>query len=85
MGVAIFATQNMNLVTIVFLNLRSIPVPLGLVLVCCGGLGGLCFTICQKIDWGAGEPPIDTTYRYTPPRSKPKVDDWEEPWSDDWG
>ncbi len=89
MGVAIFATQNITLVSIVFLWFRSVPIPLGLVLISCAGLGGICFTLLQQLDWSDANfiPKTDqyqTTYRYTPPRSKPPKDDWEEPWVDDW-
>lgn len=90
MGVAIFATQNIALVTIVFLWFQSVPVPVGLVLISCAGLGGICFTLFQQLEWSEVDfipqaKPADTTYRYTPPRSKPSQDDWEEPWQDDWG
>ncbi|MCA1903354.1 MAG: hypothetical protein CV045_05250 [Cyanobacteria bacterium M5B4] len=87
MGVAIFATQNITLVTIGFLWFRSVPVPLGLVLVSCAGLGGICFTLFQQLDWQAVDfsPKPNTTYRYVPPRSRPVKDDWAEPWEDDWG
>ncbi|MFN3360132.1 MAG: hypothetical protein ACK421_01690 [Pseudanabaenaceae cyanobacterium] len=89
MGVAIFASQNLTLVTIGFLWLQSIPLPLGLVLISCAGLGGVGFTLVQELDWSLPQldfspPKTDTTYRYVPPRSQPPQDDWQEPWDDDW-
>ncbi|MCS6959804.1 MAG: LapA family protein [Pseudanabaenaceae cyanobacterium SKYGB_i_bin29] len=88
MGVAIFASQNLSPVSISFLWFQSIPLPLGLVLISCGGLGGVCLTVLQEMDWSLPQldfsPQRDTTYRYVPPRAQPPQDDWQEPWDDDW-
>ncbi len=48
MAVAIFATQNMGLVEVKFINLTSIPVPLGLALVSSAGLGAVAMTLWQS-------------------------------------
>jgi hypothetical protein len=47
MAIAIFATQNISLVSIRLLNFESIKLPLGLVLVSCGGLGGIFINFWQ--------------------------------------
>ncbi len=47
MAIAIFATQNTYLVNIRFLSLESIKLPLGLLLVFCGGLGAIFVTFWQ--------------------------------------
>lgn len=49
MGIAIFATQNQSLVQVNFLNLTSIQVPLGLVLVSSAGMGAIALSIWQSI------------------------------------
>jgi hypothetical protein len=46
-AIAIFATQNTYLVNIRFLSFESIKLPLGLVLVFCGGLGATFVTFWQ--------------------------------------
>ncbi len=48
MGVAVFATQNMQLIEIKFINLTSIPMPLGLALVSSGGLGAVAMALWQS-------------------------------------
>ncbi|AFY71409.1 hypothetical protein Pse7367_3161 [Thalassoporum mexicanum PCC 7367] len=47
MGVAIFASQNLTLVTIKLFIFESIRLPLGLVLVTCAGAGGVVATLWQ--------------------------------------
>ena len=100
MGVAIFATQNIDLIEVKFINLTSIPVPLGLALVSSAGLGALALTLWQSQTGFSGT-------RGTKPRSKsqkqpPKdgyrasaretaydtdyddEDDFDDPVDDDW-
>jgi len=45
MGLAIFSSQNINPVTIKFLSLESIKLPIGLVLIFCAGLGAVALTL----------------------------------------
>lgn len=45
MGLAIFSSQNIDLVTVKFIYLESIKLPLGLVLVFCAGLGATTMTL----------------------------------------
>ncbi|NJK33503.1 MAG: DUF1049 domain-containing protein [Oscillatoriales cyanobacterium SM2_2_1] len=91
MGVAIFATQNQELVTVHFLYAESIRVPLGLVLIGFGGGGGVLWALgalgrspqiavpAQKIT-PPGEPVRDR------PKPSPRiVNDWDEGLDDDWG
>ncbi len=47
MGTAIFAGQNLQLVSVKLLVFASVGVPLGLVLVACAGLGGIVVTLFQ--------------------------------------
>ncbi|AFY74858.1 Protein of unknown function (DUF1049) [Synechococcus sp. PCC 7502] len=47
LGVSIFATQNQQIITLKFLNLESINLPLGLVLIFSAGLGTIVTTILQ--------------------------------------
>ena len=47
MAIAIFATQNTNLVNLRLFNLESIKLPLGLLLVFCGGLGAVFINFWQ--------------------------------------
>lgn len=47
MGVAIFATQNIFMVSLKFLAFQSINLPLGLVLVFSAGLGAILMTMLQ--------------------------------------
>ena len=44
-GLAIFSSQNINLVTVKFLSFESIKVPIGLLLLFCVGLGANCINI----------------------------------------
>lgn len=91
MGVAIFATQNQELVTVRFLNAESIRVPLGLALIGFGGGGGVLWAVgalgrspqttipAPKITSPSGEPVRDR------PKPSPRViNDWEEGIDDDW-
>ncbi len=90
MGVAIFATQNMELVEIKFISLTSIPMPLGLALVSSAGLGAVAMTLWQS----QADPP-----KRKSPQSSPKdtsratskktrtvydEDDFDDPVEDDW-
>jgi uncharacterized integral membrane protein len=50
-AVAIFASQNIQTVSISFLVWQSINLPLGLVLVFCAGFGGLVATVIQTLNW----------------------------------
>ncbi len=52
-AVAIFASQNLQLVSINFLIWQSVNLPVGLVLVVCAGLGGLAVTILQILSWSS--------------------------------
>lgn len=45
MGLAIFSSQNINPVTVKFLSLESIKVPVGMLLICCAGLGAVAMTL----------------------------------------
>jgi uncharacterized integral membrane protein len=47
MSVAIFASQNLTLITIKLLAWESVRLPLGLVLVACAGAGGVLVTFLQ--------------------------------------
>jgi hypothetical protein len=47
MAIAIFATQNTNLVNLRLFNLESIKLPIGLLLVFCGGLGAVLINFWQ--------------------------------------
>ncbi len=47
MAIAVFATQNTNLVNLRLFNLESIKLPLGLLLVFCGGLGAVLINTWQ--------------------------------------
>jgi len=47
MAIAIFATQNTNLVNLRLFNLESIKLPLGLILVFCAGLGAVVINLWQ--------------------------------------
>ncbi len=44
MGLAIFSSQNISPVTVKFLSLESIKVPIGLLLISCAGLGAVAIT-----------------------------------------
>jgi len=44
-GLAIFSTQNINLVTFKFLSFESIKIPIGLLLIFCVGLGANCINL----------------------------------------
>jgi len=57
MGVAIFATQNTLTVSLKFLTLQSINLPLGLVLVFSAGLGAVAITMIQVAR--SNQPQID--------------------------
>ena len=48
MGLAIFSSQNIYLVTVKFIYLESIKLPLGLVLVFCAGLGAIAMTLLME-------------------------------------
>ncbi len=61
MGVAIFATQNTLLITIKFLAIESINLPLGLVLVFSAGLGAIAMTTWQNTQVIESEPPMPST------------------------
>jgi hypothetical protein len=45
MGLAIFSSQNINLVTVRLASLESIKVPIGLLLIFCAGIGAILTTI----------------------------------------
>ncbi|PZU98795.1 MAG: hypothetical protein DCE90_03015 [Pseudanabaena sp.] len=44
-GLAVFSSQNINLVTVKFLSFESIKIPIGLLLLFCIGLGANCINI----------------------------------------
>jgi hypothetical protein len=48
-GLAIFSSQNISPVTVKFLSLESIKVPVGLLLICCGGLGAVATTLIMTL------------------------------------
>lgn len=92
MGTAIFATQNTTLVTVQFLMLTSIRVPLGLLLVSSAGLGAMAVTV-----WQTGKNfPGRRKPQKAPPRSEPsptaeddfddydEEDDFDDRGNDDW-
>lgn len=47
MAIAIFATQNTYLVSVRLFNFESIKIPLGLLLICCTGLGAVFVNLWQ--------------------------------------
>jgi hypothetical protein len=47
MAIAIFATQNTNLVNLRLFSFESIKLPLGLLLIFCAGCGATCITLWQ--------------------------------------
>ncbi len=49
MAIAIFATQNTNLVNLRLFSFESIKLPLGLLLIFCAGFGATCITIGQTV------------------------------------
>jgi lipopolysaccharide assembly protein A len=57
MAVAIFAIQNLQLVSISYLAWRSISLPAGLILITCAGLGSLVVTILQILVSNPGSNP----------------------------
>ena len=58
MAIAVFATQNTNLVNLRLFNLESIKLPLGLLLVFCGGLGAVLINIWQtSLSFALPSPP----------------------------
>jgi len=96
MGVAIFATQNMSLVEVRFINLSSIPVPLGLALVSSAGLGAVAMTLWQSqtssktpvshrakpSGKSATQAQKDSFRAYDPDYDE--ADDFDDPIEDDW-
>ncbi len=96
MGVAIFATQNMGLVEVKFINLTSIPVPLGLALVSSAGLGAVAMTLWQSIVSNRPKPSGKSTkqrqqdsFRDSARKSAydpdyDDADDFDDPIEDDW-
>jgi hypothetical protein len=49
MAIAIFATQNTNLVNLRLFSFESIKLPLGLLLIFCAGFGATCITFGQTL------------------------------------
>lgn len=49
MAIAIFATQNTNLVNLRLFSFESIKLPLGLLLIFCAGFGATCITLGQTL------------------------------------
>jgi len=100
MGVAIFATQNMELIEIKFITLTSIPVPLGLALVSSAGLGAVAMALRQSqasSDTSNRAKPSGKSAKQTPKdnfRASTKktayepdyddADDFDDPVDDDW-
>jgi len=96
MGVAIFATQNMESIEVKFITLTSIPVPLGLALVSSAGLGAVAMTLWQSQT--SSKTPV--SHRAKTSGNSPKqtqkdsfraydpdyddADDFDDPVDDDW-
>jgi hypothetical protein len=71
MAIAIFATQNTNLVNLRLFNLESIKLPLGLLLVFCGGLGAVLINFWQtSISFALPNIPTKSTTSVNNPTSE---------------
>lgn len=90
MGIAIFATQNQSLVQVNFLNLTSIQVPLGLVLVSSAGMGAIALSVWQSIPSSQPQPKAPKTAKskfskYEQYYDKyDEEDDFDDEPEDDW-
>jgi|GEM_PF-640479 len=73
MAIAIFATQNTNLVSLRLFNLESIKLPLGLLLVFSGGFGAVLINFWQtSISFALPNIPQKTTSSFNNQTSKPQ-------------
>lgn len=102
MGTGIFATQNQQLVnlkfSLTFVNLESINLPLGLVLIFSAGLGAIVITCLQLGNLKARSEVFSnptssrSTFRSTQPvkpakatKTKDEIKDFDDDFDDDWG
>lgn len=101
MGTGIFATQNQQLVnlkfSLTFVNLESINLPLGLVLIFSAGLGAIVITGLQLGNLKArsefsNPTPSRSSFRSTQPvkpakatKTKDEIKDFDDDFDDDWG
>ena len=94
-GVSVFAVQNQQLVSLKFLTLESISLPLGLVLVFSSGLGATVITALQVSSFRGSRSesfkPQTSQPQTSKPRSKPtktetkeKIADFDDEFDDDW-
>lgn len=88
-GVGILAGQNQQLVNLRFLNLQSIGLPLGLVLISSGGLGSVFVTTLQVIARNnqvidVDEESVDKEPQFSKSRNSQKVVDFDDEFDDAW-
>lgn len=94
-GVSIFAVQNQQSISLKFLNLESINLPLGLVLVFSTALGAIVITALQVSSLRGSSSQFSNTQVANPqgskshPKSvktetKDKIGDFDDEFDDDW-
>ena len=94
-GVSIFAVQNQQSISLKFLNLESINLPLGLVLVFSAALGAIAITALQVSSLRGSRSQFSNTQVTNPQVSKSrsksvktetkdKIGDFDDEFDDDW-